>query len=75
MWGMWEWGSGSHQRGIYQTNTNANEGGSCRYKGRTAQQKQAASSRSKLDQLVMTSGDCSGVHYGVENEVGCLEDH
>ena len=23
----------------------------------------------------VTSGDCSGVHYGVENEVGCLEDH
>jgi hypothetical protein len=24
---------------------------------------------------MLTSGDCSGVHYGVENEVGCLADH
>eukprot|EP01047_Picozoa_sp_COSAG01_P122133 COSAG01_NODE_50970_length_358_cov_3.737452_1_plen_34_part_01 len=28
---------------------------------------EAKSARPKL-----TSGDCSGVHYGVENEVGCL---
>eukprot|EP01047_Picozoa_sp_COSAG01_P128622 COSAG01_NODE_57992_length_308_cov_37.980861_1_plen_39_part_01 len=34
MRGMWKWGSGSHQKGMYHTNANANKGDSCRYKGR-----------------------------------------